>query len=201
TATVIREGRERAIDPSQIVRGDLLVARAGDQVLVDGDVIEAAGISLDESLLTGEADPVPKRIGDAVHSGSFCVGGSGVYETTAVGDASLAQQLTRSARRYRNPRTPLQREIGLLIWGMAVLMAALGWAVFEAYSHVWPELPLVEAVRRAAVIAALVPQGLAFIVTLTYAIAAVRMARKGALVQRMNAVESTSHVDVLCIDK
>jgi cation-transporting ATPase E len=200
-ATVIRDGRERDVAPDEIVRGDLLVVRPGEQILVDGRVVGPGEMRVDESLLTGESDPVPKRRGDAVASGSFCVAGSAVYEAERVGAHSTAQQITVRARAFRAMQTPLQREIGLVIRVMVVVVAALGAQVaYESWKGT-DGLPLVEHVRAAAVIAALVPQGLAFMVTVTYAMAAVRLAGKGALIQQMNAVESSSHIDVLCLDK
>jgi cation-transporting ATPase E len=199
-ARVVRDGVEREVGPAEIVRGDLLVLRAGDQVLVDGTVV-AGEIQVDESLLTGESDLVRRCPGEPVYSGTYCMGGSGSYEADRVGTASVAQQITAGARSFRQVRTPLEREVGLVIQVMAVLMLALGVQVALRYREAEGDLPLLESVRAAAVIAALVPQGLAFMVTVTYAMAAVRMAGKGALIQRMNAVESTSHVDVLCLDK
>src|SRR5262249_14279977 len=89
-AIVIRDGREQRIEPGEIVRGDLLVARAGDQILVDGVVVSAGDASVDESLLTGESDLVPKRRGDAVSAGTFSMTGSLVYQADRVGTDSTA---------------------------------------------------------------------------------------------------------------
>jgi cation-transporting ATPase E len=201
TATVVRGGTERTQDPNDIVRGDLLVVRPGDQVLVDGSVVESAALSVDESLLTGESDLVQKRAGDAVYSGSFCITGSGHYEAEKVGAASMAQQLTGQARQHRDVKTPLQHEIVLVIRIMVVIAIALGAQVADTFRQIYNDVPLTESVRAAAVIVALVPQGLIFMVTVTYAMAAARMSGRGALIQRMNAVESTSQIDVLCTDK
>jgi cation-transporting ATPase E len=201
SAAVIRDGREVIVDPSEIVRGDLLVARPGDQILVDGRVIVDDELSVDESLLTGESDLVSKRVGDPVYSGSFVMAGSASYEAEQVGEESMAARLTQQARSHRDVRTPLQREVGLVIRVMLLLVAALGAQVANSYLHLYHELPLRDSVRAAAVLIALVPQGLVLMVTVTYALAAVRISGKGALVQRMNAVESTSHIAVLCLDK
>lgn len=198
---VIRDGRVRAIDPGMIVRDDLVAVSAGEQVLVDGVVVGGGETAMDESLLTGESDLVTKRAGDKVFSGSFCMTGSVVYRAERVGAGSVAQQITAGARAFREVQTPLQREIGLVIRLMVFLTLALGAQLVYASRQTFDDLPLSESVRAAAVIVALVPQGLAFMITLTYAMAAVRMAGKGALIQRMNAVESSSHVDVLCVDK
>ena len=200
-ARVIRDGAEQEIDPEQIVRGDLLALQPGDQIQVDGTVAAAEGCSIDESLLTGESDLVRKEAGDPVFSGTFCMTGSARYEAEHVGAGSMANQITARARVFRVVRTPLQREVAWVIWGMAVFVLFLGAPVLNAIHDFYGRLELRETVRAAAVIVALVPQGLSFMVTATYAMAAVRIGRIGALVQRLNAVESMSHIDVLCLDK
>jgi len=200
-AAVMREGVEKSVDPSELVLGDVLVVRPGDQVVVDGQVIgpEGARADVDESLLTGESDLIAKRVGDAVYSGSFCVSGSVMYEAQKVGAASLAHQMTASARAFRQIKTPLQLDIDYVIRVMVLLASLLGalLVIRQALEH----SPTVETVQIAAVIVALVPQGLFFMTTVTYAMGAVRMAGKGALVRQANAVESMSHVNVLCLDK
>jgi cation-transporting ATPase E len=113
--TVVRDGAERAIDPAALVRGDLIRVRAGDQVLVDGRVIGAGKLELDESLLTGEPDLVPKRADDLLRSGSFCVSGDAHYEAEQVGAASFANQLTKTVRAFQLSRTPLQRQVGFAV--------------------------------------------------------------------------------------
>ncbi|MFO7271085.1 HAD-IC family P-type ATPase [Sphaerobacter thermophilus] len=201
TATVIREGEERTVDPNDIVLDDILVVRPGDQILVDGEVLDENGLSVDESLLTGESDLIRKRVGDTVHSGSFCMTGSGIFIARKVGTESMAQQITAEARAYRDVRTPLQREVRLVLQVMLVLVAALSIQVGIAFYESPDDPGLREITQAAAVLVSLVPQGLVFMVTVTYAMAAVRMAGSGALIQRMNAVESTSNIDVLCLDK
>lgn len=200
-ATVIRDGRERELNPAELVRGDLLALHPGDQVVVDGVLIESGRLELDESLLTGESDRVEKQAGDTVLSGSFCISGNGVYEASRVGHTSLAQQITAGARAFRQVRTPLQRDVRLIIQAAAVAIVLLSIMVAFNFHHLYQTLPLVESVRAAAVIVAIVPQGLYLMVGVTYAMAAVRMVGKGALIQRTNAVESMSHIDTLCMDK
>jgi cation-transporting P-type ATPase E len=115
TVTVVRSGEKSVIDPSQIVQGDLLFVAPGDQIVADGSMVGGDQMELDESLLTGEADLVSKHQGEQVYSGSFCVGGSGFYEAEKVGVNSLANQLTASAREFRQVKTPLQQEINLVL--------------------------------------------------------------------------------------
>lgn len=197
--TVIREGHERILDPAEIVIGDLGVVRPGDQVVADGQVVSEGQAELDESLLTGESDSVLKTKGDQVFSGSFCVNGSAVYEVQKVGEASFANQITAGARAYRQIYTPLQREVNLVV--RVLVLLAIFYGILLALASILNNTTLVESAQAAAVIAGLVPNGLFMAITLAYALGAVRIANKGALVQQANAVESLSNVDVLCTDK
>jgi cation-transporting ATPase E len=198
-ATVVRAGQARVLDPSEIVQGDVLQIGPGDQVVVDGRIVGDGRIEVDESLLTGESDLIPKRAGDEVYSGSFCVTGSAYYEAQKVGLESLANQLTAGARAFRQVKTPLQQNIDLVIRVLVFLAVQLG--VLLAIAAILKDLAVVESVQVTAVIASLVPQGLFAMITLAYAMAAVRIAGKGALIQRANAVESLSNVSILCLDK
>jgi len=198
-ATVVREGQLRSIDPSEIVLGDVLSLQPGDQILVDGVLAGGGTAEVDESLLTGESDAISKRQGDRVYSGTACVSGRAFYEATAVGRNSLAYQLTASARQFRRNYTPLQLELNLVI-RIFMLLACFLWAMV-AIGLLARVVSLQDGVQRAAVIAGLVPSGLYLTVTLSYALAAVRMTRQRVLIQQANAVESLSNVDVLCLDK
>jgi cation-transporting ATPase E len=198
-AQVLRDGQEQAVDPAEIVMGDVLILQPGDQVVVDGQVVSGGPMTADESLLTGESDPITKNPGDAVYSGSFCLTGSAWYEAQKVGRESLANQITAQARTFRRTKTPLQHDVDYVIRTMVLLAAQLG--LLLALSGLLKHTPLLEWIEVAAVIVVLVPQGLFFMTTLTYAGGAVRMAGKGALVQQANAIESMSNVDVLCLDK
>jgi cation-transporting ATPase E len=198
-ATVIRDGQEQVIDPSWIVLGDLIVIRAGDQLAVDGVIVGDGRVEVDESLLTGESDLIPKQAGDEVFSGSFCVNGSAIYEATKVGVESFANKLTASARQFRIVRTPLQHDINAAV-RVLLLTAAICGGLF-GLSFIINEASAVQVVQTAAVIAGLVPAGLVLMTATAYAMGAVRMSGRGALIQQSNAVESMSNVNVLCLDK
>ena len=198
-ATVIREGQERVIDPSEIVLDDLIIAASGDQIVVDGVVVGDGRMDVDESLLTGESDLVTKRTGDEVFSGSFCVTGRTVYQATRVGRDSFANKLTMSARQFNVMRTPLQVDINFVVRILVVLSVVVG-ALFGA-SYAVRAVSTIQTVQSAAVIAGLVPAGLILMTTTAYAMGSLRMSGKGALIQQSNAVESMSNVDVLCLDK
>jgi cation-transporting ATPase E len=199
-ATVVRDGQERSVDPGEIVLGDLLIARPGEQIVVDGEVIRGAGqMEVDESLLTGESDLVPKAAGDTVLSGSFCVNGSAAYTAIRVGADSYASRLTAGARAFRRIKTPLQHDIDYVIRMMVIVTGILG--LLLGIGGLMRQQTMLDLLQIAAVIVVLVPQGLFFMTTVTYATGAVRMAGRGALIQQSNAIESMSNVDVLCTDK
>ncbi|GAB4527027.1 MAG: HAD-IC family P-type ATPase [Anaerolineae bacterium] len=198
-ATVIREGQQKTVDPSEIVLGDIIVAAAGDQIVVDGVVVGDGKMDVDESLLTGESDLIPKVAGDEVFSGSFAVTGSAAYEATRVGAESFANKLTASARKFVVMRTPLQRNINFVVRILLLLATIIG--LLFAASFAIRQIPTVQSVQTAAVIAGLVPAGLILMTTTAYAMGALRMSGRGALIQQSNAVESMSNVNVLCLDK
>jgi cation-transporting P-type ATPase E len=198
-ATVIREGREQEIDPSEIVLGDLLVVQPGDQILVDGQVVGDGRIEVDESLLTGESDLILKQVDMPIYSGSFCVSGTAYYETHKVGTDTLAFKLMEGARAFRRSATPLQTEINVVI-RVFMLIACFVWTLV-GISFFSSSYSLSEIVQRAAVVAGLVPAGLLLAITLAYGLGAVRMVGQDVLIQQSNAVESLSNVDTLCLDK
>ncbi len=198
TAKVVRDGQEQTIDPAEIVIGDLLKVEPGDQVVVDGKVI-AGTMEADESLLTGESDRVRKQPGAAVFSGSFCVTGSCHFEAEKVGADSLANQITADARAFRRIQTPIQKETNLLV--RVVLLIAIYFEILLTVNTFLNDIPILDSVKMSVVIAGLVPNGLFVSIALSYALGAIRIAGKGALVQQANAVESLSNVDVLCLDK
>ncbi|WP_088894757.1 HAD-IC family P-type ATPase [Leptolyngbya ohadii] len=198
-ATVIREGQEEEIDPNDIVLGDILVARPGDQLVVDGAIVGSGRIEVDESLLTGESDLIPKQLDMPVYSGSFCVSGTACYEAQKVGCETLAYKLMAEARAFRRRLTPLQVEINVVI-RVFMLIACFLW-VLVGISFLSSRYSLNEIVQRFAVIAGLVPAGLLLAITLAYGLGAVRMLGQDVLIQQANAVESLSNVDTLCLDK
>jgi cation-transporting ATPase E len=198
-ATVMRDGQELNVDPAEIVLGDVLLLRPGDQIVVDGVVIGDGRIEVDESLLTGESDLIPKVAQESVYSGSFCVSGTACYLATKVGTETVAYKLMTGARAFRQVLTPVQHEINVVI-RVFLLLACFLWFLV-AISFLSRAYSLNDVAQRSAVIAGLVPAGLLLAITLAYGLGAVRMIGQDVLIQQANAVESLSNVDVLCLDK
>jgi cation-transporting P-type ATPase E len=200
TATVVRDGKPRRVRVPAVVEGDMVLLEPGDQVVGDGRLQRSDGLALDESILTGESDPVPRAVGEEVRSGSFATEGAGAYVVTAVGDDSYAARLAGEAREFRHPLSPLELSINrllfVLVGVLVVLGVALVWTLWRRHT------PIHIAVdTTVAAVVTLVPEGLILLTSVTFAVAAVRMARRGALAQQLNAIESLAAVDTVCIDK
>ncbi|PJF44521.1 MAG: haloacid dehalogenase [Phototrophicales bacterium] len=203
---VIRDGQEIEIAQNEVVVGDAIVLQAGDQAVVDGRLVKdprtdapPKRVDMDESLLTGESDLIPKYPGDEILSGSFCVSGSGIFIAEKVGNEAFAQKLTVGARKYTVTLTPLQKQISILV--RLLVVVALSIAALLWLQSAYTEKDFGTTVEDTAVTVSLIPQGLLLMITVSYALGALRIANKGALVQQSNAVESISHVDILCLDK
>jgi len=199
-AKAMRDGAELSLPAEEIVPGDVVRVTPGDQLVADGRAISSRGMTLDESLLTGEADGVRKGAGERVLSGSYCISGSGHYEVDAVREDSYAGRLAGEAKAFRHPPSPLQEEVNRVIvactWVMAPLAAVL-LLTFQVRS-----VDLVEAAQTAtAGLVTLIPEGLVLLMSVTFAVAAVRLARRDTLVQQMSATESLAAVDTICVDK
>jgi len=199
-ATVVRDGAPRAVDPGELVEGDLVRVEAGDQLVADGRLVRARELHLDESILTGESEPAVRTAGDELRSGAFVVEGTGAYEVTAVGADSYAERLLGEARAFRHPRSPLEQAVNRLLLALVGAVVVLG--TLLGYSLWHRDAAAGDAVATAtAGVVSLVPEGLVVLVSLTFAVAALRMARRGVLAQQLNAIESLASADVICLDK
>ncbi|MGF7000555.1 HAD-IC family P-type ATPase [Paraburkholderia sp. GAS32] len=198
--TARRDGSDQKIGSGEVVKGDVLRLKPGDQVVADGELVTSESIVMDESLLTGEAEGVGKRKGDPLLSGSHCLSGSGDYVTTRVGILSGVNQLTAKAKTYASRLTPTQRSINTVIKVLtAILVLLVVLLLMSAYiKHLSAKDTILSLVT---VIKALVPEGLVLVSTLAFAMGALRAAQKQVLVQKLGAVESLSHLTVLCMDK
>ncbi|GAA3050065.1 hypothetical protein GCM10020000_33450 [Streptomyces olivoverticillatus] len=199
--TVRRDGAPTSVRTGEIVLGDLIELGPGEKCVVDGEVREADGLEIDESLLTGEADPVLKKPGDAVMSGSFVVAGGGAYTATKVGREAYAAQLAEEASRFTlvhsELRTGISQILKYVTWMMVPVAIGLILSQLVVQRHDWKE-----AVRRmVAGIVPMVPEGLVLLTSVAFAIGVVRLGRKQCLVQELPAIEGLARVDVVCLDK
>jgi cation-transporting P-type ATPase E len=199
-ARVVRDGAEMELIANEVVPGDLIAVGPGDQLVADGEVSESRGLTMDESLLTGEADGIRKGEGDRVLSGSFCVSGSGHYVVDAVREESYAGKVAGEAKTFRHPPSPLQEEVNRVIIASTYIMVPL--AIVLILSLKLRAVPLEEAAQTAtAGLVTLIPEGLVLLMSVTFAVAAKHLAKRDTLVQQMSATESLASVDTVCVDK
>jgi cation-transporting ATPase E len=197
---VIRDGSQREIATGEVVAGDLVDVRSGDQLVADGIVRASTGLQADESLLTGESEPVGKGAGDRLLSGSFIVAGSGGYQATGVGAAAYARQLAAEARRFTLVRSELMDGINRILryvtWAIVPIAALM--LISQLHVHDTAQEALTATV---AALVGMVPQGLVLLTSVAFGVAAVTLARRRVLVQQLPAVEGLARVDVVCFDK
>jgi magnesium-transporting ATPase (P-type) len=199
-ANVMRDGAVLSLLATEVVPGDIVRVEPGDQLVADGRVIRSRGMTLDESMLTGEADGVHKNVGEKALSGSFCLSGSGFYEVDAVREESYAGRLAGEAQAFRHPPSPLQGEVNRVIVACTYAMAPLAVALLITFQL--RSVSLVEAAQTAtAGLVTLIPEGLVLLMSVTFAVAAGRLAGRNTLVQQMSATESLAAVDTICVDK
>ncbi|HEV7616326.1 MAG TPA: HAD-IC family P-type ATPase [Solirubrobacterales bacterium] len=199
-AKVVRDDALVELDANEVVPGDVVRVEPGDQLVADGAAVASRGMTVDESMLTGEADGIRKAEGDRLLSGSFCVSGSGHYLVDAVREESYAGRLAGEARAFRHPPSPLQKEVNRVILASTYVMLPL--AAILVLSLSLHNTGLEEAAQTAtAGLVTLIPEGLVLLMSVTFAVAAVRLARRDTLVQQMSATESLAAVDTICVDK
>lgn len=197
---VVRDGAEKEVLARDVVQDDHLLLATGDAVIVDGVLRTAQFLEIDEALLTGESDPVPRHVGERILSGSFCVAGEGSYQAERVGPTTFANETAATARRYRYVGSPLQRIIDRLI--RILTGATLALCGLYLLLYVLHELSGKDLVRMvAATVTLLVPQGLVLTSTMALLLGAVHLSSRGAVVQQLRAVESMAAVTILCLDK
>ena len=199
-ARAVRDGEVQEVAVGELVLDDVLDVTAGSEIVVDGVVLASAGMEVDESLLTGESEPVVKAPGDDVLSGSFIAAGSGRYRASKVGKEAYAVQLAQDARRFTLTRSELRSGIDRIL--TYVTFAIIPTAVLLFISQLRASDDWREAVSGAvAGTVAMVPEGLVLLTSLAFAVAVRRLARQRVLVQELPAVEGLARVDMLCIDK
>ena len=198
---VRRDGVVTEMQPSAIVLDDVIELGSGDKVVVDGVVVEADGLEIDESLLTGEADPVHRELGEPVMSGSFVVAGDGAFRATKVGREAYAAQLAEEASRFTLVNSELRNGINKILKFVTYAIIPTGIALIIS-QFVVNEDDLSEAIRRmVAGLVPMVPEGLVLLTSMAFAVGVIRLGRQQCLVQELPAIEGLARVSVVCLDK
>jgi cation-transporting P-type ATPase E len=198
---VRREGGTRELMPREVVLDDIIELGPGDQIVVDGDVVEESGLEVDESLLTGEADAIAKDAGDTVMSGSFVVAGGGAYRATKVGREAYAAKLAEEASKFTLVKSELRTGINKILQFITYLLIPSGLLI------IYTQLFTTHTDWRRAVLAMvgalvpMVPEGLVLMTSIAFAVGVIRLGRRQCLVQELPAIEGLARVNVVCADK
>ena len=199
-ARVVRDGAVAEIAIEDVVRDDVLDVSTGDQLPVDGTVLTEAGLEIDESLLTGESDPVAKEPGDRVLSGSFVIAGQGRFVATAVGDDAYAARLAREAKQFTVVHSELRAGTDSILKVATWVIVPVG--ILLLISQLRSSASISEALRSSvAGVGAIIPEGLVLLTSVAFAVGVIRLGRRQALIQELAAVEVLARVDVVCVDK
>ncbi len=189
------------LGPSDIVLDDIIELGPGDQIVVDGEVLEEANLEVDESLLTGEADPIAKDAGDRVMSGSFVVAGTGAYRATKVGREAYAAKLAEEASKFTLVNSELRSGINKILQFITYLLIPAGLLT------IYTQLFTTESGWKRSVLAMvgalvpMVPEGLVLMTSIAFAVGVIRLGRRQCLVNELPAIEGLARVDVVCADK
>ncbi|MCW2593600.1 MAG: ctpE [Mycobacterium sp.] len=198
---VRRQSGTTAVAPSEVVLDDVIELGPGDQIVVDGVVLEEANLEVDESLLNGEADPMDKDAGDDVKSGSFVVAGSGAYRATNVGREAYAAKLAEEASKFTLVKSELRTGINKILQFITYLLIPAGLLIIYTQLFTtdvgWRESVL----RMVGALVPMVPEGLVLMTSIAFAVGVVRLGRRQCLVQELPAIEGLARVNVVCADK
>lgn len=198
---VRRQSGTAPLAPSEVVLDDVIELGPGDQIVVDGEILEDSNLEVDESLLTGEADPIVKGMGDHVMSGSFVVAGAGAYRAAKVGREAYAAKLAEEASKFTLVKSELRSGINRILQFITYLLVPAGALIIYTQLFTtdagWQESVL----RMVGALVPMVPEGLVLMTSIAFAVGVVRLGRKQCLVNELPAIEGLARVDVVCADK
>lgn len=199
-AKVVREGEEYSLPVEELVLDDILLLSAGNQVCADC-IVAVGECEVNESLLTGESDPVVKRPGDLLYSGSFIVSGDCRAQVEHVGADNYASQITNNAKYMKKPNSEIMTSINKIIKILGFAIIPVGVALFYK-QYVLTAQPFDQAVvSTVAALIGMIPEGLVLLTSVVLAVSVIRLSRYNALVQDLYSIETLARVDTLCLDK
>ena len=201
TLDTVREGKVVQLRSDELVRDDIVIFRAGDQICADG-VLRTGELQVNESLITGEADVIVKRPGDPLKSGSFVIAGKGKVQLTAVGADAFAAKLALEAKADpKAAKSEMMRALDRMIHTIGYLLIPIGGLLFFQEFMVLGLDLRHSGESTVAALVGMIPEGLYLLTSIALAASALKLTRQRVLVQDMNCIETLARVDVLCVDK
>lgn len=197
---VRRDGQKQECYPEDLVLGDILYLSAGDQIIVDGKVVDGQ-LEVNESLLTGESDTILKTIGDAVYSGSYVISANALIEVSAVAEQTYANQLGKEAKAYKKHPSQLRDTLNLILKTISFFIVPVGFLMISKALFI-NHLPWNDAVlKTSAALIGMIPEGLFLLCSVSLTVGVINLINKKTLVQEMFCIESMARIDTLCLDK
>jgi len=198
---VIRDGRDITVTQEDLVLDDIVLLEAGNQICADAVIVKTDRLEVDESLLTGESDRIPKQEGDPVLSGGYVTSGRAYARITAVGDDSYAHTLTTEAKKSKKQTPKLLRTLNRIILVLTIVIIPLGSALFCVKFYLHGGTFNNSVLEASASVLGMIPAGLILLTGVTMTVGALKLARRKALVQALPSIETLARTDVLCLDK
>jgi len=198
-ALVLREGEKEEIAIDEVVLNDLIFLKIGNQIIADC-IVREGFVEVDESLLTGESDPIGKQKGDKLLSGSYVVSGNCLAEAVKVGKDAYVESLTKKAKQYKKPNSDLIKSLKIIITTIGIFIIPVGIGLFFVQYNQGINYPTAIEKTAGAMIG-MMPSGLFLLTSVALAVGVIRLAQNNTLVQELYCIETLARVDTLCLDK
>lgn len=199
-AGVIRDGVRQSVSVGSIVIDDILHLASGNQICADCVVAEGE-VEVNESLITGESDPIIKKVGDHMLSGSFIVSGECLAEVEHVGKDNYANQIADDAKYLKKPNSEIMRSLNMIVKIIGFGIVPVGIVLFSKQYFILHDTLQASVVSTVAALIGMIPEGLVLLTSVVFAVSVIRLSRHKTLVQEMYCIETLARVDVLCLDK
>ncbi|WP_084301109.1 HAD-IC family P-type ATPase [Acholeplasma equifetale] len=202
TTNVIRDGIEQEVSVSEVVIDEIIKLSGGKQITVDA-VVREGTIEVNESLLTGESDPIIKKPGDTLYSGSYVISGNCVAQATAIGKDIYIEKLTSQAKKYKKPKSDIFKSLGIIIRTVGIIIIPIGITLYLLAPGEWNDTVYVgiNIVKSAGAMLGMIPSGLFLLTSVALAVGVVRLGQNNTLVQELYCIEMLARIDTLCLDK
>lgn len=197
---VIREGKKWTVPTEELVLDDLVCLKTGDQVPADAKVLEGS-VEVNESLLTGESDNLPKNVGDELFSGSFVTAGEVCCQIIHVGKDNYAAQITSEAKEFKRHNSELKNSLNAILKVISIIIVPLGALLFYKQYYIVGNTFKASVVSMVAGVLGMIPEGLVLLTSVALTLGALVLANKKTLVQELYCIETLARVDTLCLDK
>ena len=197
---VLREGKKWKISTEKLVVDDLIFLKAGEQVPADAKILEG-NLEVNESLLTGEADNLPKNPGDELFSGSFVTAGQACCQIIHVGSDNYASRITSEAKEFKRHNSELRNSLNAILKVISIIIMPLGAMLFYKQYYFVGDSIRDSVVNMVAAVLGMIPEGLVLLTSVALTLGALKLAQKKTLVQELYCIETLARVDTLCLDK